>query len=96
MAFKAHKLKDPLRWEYKHLDIIEGNDIDTGRYYFDIVYHGTDVGLIYVSDASIAHLMDMLDDEQARILMESMAELYVLGYEKAREDAEDAIKHLTY
>lgn len=86
MVYDTKKLIEPLKYEHKHLDIIEGIDPDTGEYSFDVVYHNTDLGIMGIRASCFAHIRSSLTNGQLRLLMKSYAEMYVRGYETAKED----------
>ena len=86
MAYIIKKNHDTLVWEGKHLDIWTGHDDESGRFYVDIVYHKTDVGLYGVKEDSFSHLN--LTRKQLELAMENWAKTFCLGYERAKEGEE--------
>ena len=74
MARNTEKNK-PIIEFYGKVDIISTIEKDTGDYYIDIVYHGTDVGITYIKTDKKNFTKDL-----------SIMEAYCQGYNQAQKD----------
>lgn len=92
MTYQAKDKLDSLTWQGENLDIVTGHDEETGKFVCDIVYHGTDVGVMGVHETGFEHIKAVLTPVQFELLMEDYAQAYVLGYDQAIKDIKEEKK----
>ena len=79
MTYKMTRKDNALVEPYGKLDVVSTIDNETGEYYIDVIYHGTDVGLYYIKTDKENYTKDL-----------SVMEAFCLGYSQAEKDMEGA------